>query len=79
MYNFQRACEVQMRVLGSGVPFTQIPLDVQLKFAAQRETPTDEAERFAPGELEWPAMLRLVDEIAPSFRDWPSPHRATAT
>ena len=62
MYYLERACKVQMRVLASGQP-------VELPSAELCEQAARQYEHFPYGKYEWPALLRLVDERSPGFRD----------
>ena len=61
MYWLDLACRTQLRVLSTGQPFDLIPEDVCRHTAAQ-------FARFTPGEHEWPALLRLVDDTEPAYR-----------
>ena len=62
MYYLDRACKVQMQVLATGQPF-------ELPSAALCEQAVLDYEEFPYGKYEWPALLRLVDERSPGFRD----------
>jgi ribulose-5-phosphate 4-epimerase/fuculose-1-phosphate aldolase len=65
MYWLEQACKVQVDVMASGAE----------KVMPSRELAEQMAERYSPhgkmsfGELEWPALLRLLDREDPSFRD----------
>ena len=61
MYYLERACRVQKTVLGSGRPVRLPPVEIRERAARQ-------SERFPPGTYEWPALLRLADQLDPSYR-----------
>lgn len=69
MYWLQRACEIQMKVLASNMPWQSIPVEVCEKFARQKTAPRNSGEEFYPGVQEWPALIRQLDESDPSYRD----------
>ena len=62
MYYLERACQVQMQVLASGQEYVVPPPDVCEQAASQYSL-------FPYGKFEWPALLRLVNERLPGFRD----------
>lgn len=62
MYYLERSCRVQMQVLSTGREFTTPSADICRAAAAQYE-------RFPHGKFEWPALLRLLDERSPGYRD----------
>ncbi len=62
MYYLDRACRVVLDVLQTGQPYLVVPPAVQAKSAEQYR-------QYWPGDSEWPALLRLVEKIAPHFRD----------
>ncbi len=71
MYRLMIACEVQMRVMMSGQPFTRIS-DATLEKSAQRH---DWFFRIGPGgktvghgELDFSAVMRLMAKIDPSYQ-----------
>ena len=68
MYWLQRACEIQMKVLASNLPWTPISDEVAERFSTQRANPRDSNETFHPGFYEWPALLRQLDESDSSYR-----------
>ena len=68
MYWLQRACEIQMKVLASNMPWQPIVADVCAKFARQKTEPRDPSEAFLPGFHEWPALVRQLDERDRSYR-----------
>lgn len=62
MYYLERACRVQMQVLGSGRPY-------RLPGAELCERAARQYADFPYGRYEWPALLRLADEKSPGFRE----------
>ena len=62
MYYLERACKVQMQVLASG-------RDYELPAAEVCEQAASQYSLFPYGKYEWPALLRLVDERSPGYRD----------
>jgi ribulose-5-phosphate 4-epimerase/fuculose-1-phosphate aldolase len=60
MYYLERACKVQMQVLASGQPYDLIDPEIVEKTAAQYRV-------FPPGQYEWPALLRLVEQKSPDY------------
>lgn len=71
MYRLMLACEVQLRVMMSGQPFTRIS-DATLEKSAQRH---DWFFRIGPGgktighgELDFAAVMRLMARIDPSYQ-----------
>jgi ribulose-5-phosphate 4-epimerase/fuculose-1-phosphate aldolase len=61
MVYLERACRVQMDVLATGRPYRTIPKDLQAKAAAQYAD-------FPPGQYEWPALIRLLDQRDPGYK-----------
>jgi ribulose-5-phosphate 4-epimerase/fuculose-1-phosphate aldolase len=62
MYYLERSCRVQMQVLASGREFTVPSAEICAAAAAQYEF-------FPHGKYEWPALVRLLDQRSPDFRD----------
>lgn len=62
MYYLERACKVQMQVLASGQ-------DYELPAAEIYAAAADRYRDFPYGKYEWPALLRLVEERSPGFRN----------
>lgn len=58
------AAEIQLRIEATGGEAIEIPADICEKTAAQFET--HDAGR---GSADWPAYLRLMDRVDPSYRD----------
>ncbi|MCC7271996.1 MAG: class II aldolase/adducin family protein [Alphaproteobacteria bacterium] len=66
MYYVEQAARVQMDVLASGRPFRLPPPEVRDHTAGQFTTTTNPA---MTGQRMWPAMLRLLDEKQPGWRN----------
>jgi len=62
LHYLERACRVQMSVLASGREIQLPPDEVVAKAAEQYRS-------FWPGSYEWPALIRLMDKLDPSYRD----------
>ncbi len=62
MHYLERACRVQLAVLATGREFSPIPPAMLDKAAAQYQA-------CWPGTYEWPALVRLMDKLDPSYRD----------
>ena len=65
IYFLERACTIQVRTLGGGGKWVRPPKGVPAKVAEQA-TPLFSGPA---GDLAWPALLRKLDRIDPSFRD----------
>ena len=72
IHRLERACLTQLLTLSSGAKI-QMPIAevVNKTFNQLRRAPSpDAAGRFPPhGEREWPALLRRLDKIDPSYRN----------
>jgi len=64
MYNLQRACEIQVAARSGGAALLHVEQRVVDGIAAQVESVT----RGMGAELVWPALLRKLDRIDPSYR-----------
>jgi ribulose-5-phosphate 4-epimerase/fuculose-1-phosphate aldolase len=64
MYLLEKSCTAQVRALSMGLPLHPVSDDVVAKVSALRMT---DAMNFAE-ELLWPAMLRKLDRLDPSWR-----------
>lgn len=62
MYYLERSCRVQMQVLASGAEYTQLAPEVCRNAAGQYVL-------FPHGKYEWPALLRLLEQRSPDYRD----------
>lgn len=58
------AAEVQLRIEATGGEAIEVPSDICEKTAAQFE-----AHDAGRGSADWPAYLRLMDRVDPSYRD----------
>jgi ribulose-5-phosphate 4-epimerase/fuculose-1-phosphate aldolase len=65
MYTFESACMIQLRAQAGGGEL--IPVDPRIIETAKQQAATVTAE--AGGKLAWPAMLRKLDRIDPSYRN----------
>ena len=67
MYRLERACQVQLDAMACGTELTMPPQDVIERSAIQMQ----EFDRHVDnvGELEFNALMRLMDKKDPSFRD----------
>jgi ribulose-5-phosphate 4-epimerase/fuculose-1-phosphate aldolase len=65
MYIFESACMIQLRAQASGGEL--IPIDTRIIETAKQQASTVTAE--AGGKLAWPALLRKLDRIDPSYRN----------
>src|ERR1700722_4143210 len=65
MYTFESACMIQLRAQAGGGEL--IPIDPRIIETAKQQAATVTAE--AGGKLAWPAMLRKLDRIDPSYRN----------
>jgi ribulose-5-phosphate 4-epimerase/fuculose-1-phosphate aldolase len=71
MWNLEKAMEAQMDALATGRPIT-IPSNDVAAGIAQRgfgRDPQTGNYKEPSGWIEWPALLRMLDRIDPSFRD----------
>lgn len=64
IYYLERACQAQVSLLTLGRELVQPPIEVGEQVAAVFESPS----RAAPAKI-WPAMLRMLDRIDPSYRE----------
>ena len=62
MHYLVRAAALQMQVAATGLPVARPEGSLWNKVRAQYE-------HSAPGQWEWPALLRLLDELEPSYKD----------
>ena len=66
MYSFERSCMIQVRAQSGGSELIPIPQPILDGFRMA----ADKATRGAgPGTLAWPALLRKLDRLDPSFRN----------
>ena len=66
MYFFEVSCMVQLRAQSGGSELIPIPKPVLdgMQMAVNKVT-----RGAGPGALAWPALLRKLDRLDPSFRD----------
>jgi len=62
MYYLEQACKTQIDVMSTGAKLA-LP-DEQIMERAARQL-----DHFTPGKFEWPALLRLLDDIDPSYKE----------
>ena len=62
MYYLERACKVQIQVLSTATEYEPIS-------AEHCEQAAKQYGSFPYGKYEWPALLRLVDEQSPGYRE----------
>ena len=65
MYTFESACMVQLRAQAGGGDL--VPIDPRIIATAKQQASMVTAE--AGGSLAWPALLRKLDRIDPSYRN----------
>src|ERR1700679_2208913 len=65
LYTFEAACMIQVRAQAGGEEL--VPIDPRILATAQQQAKTVTAE--AGGALAWPALLRKLDRIDPSYRN----------
>jgi ribulose-5-phosphate 4-epimerase/fuculose-1-phosphate aldolase len=64
LYNLQRACEIQIAAQSSGVPL----INVDARIVAGVRANVVAVTRGLGGSIAWPALLRKLDRVDPSFR-----------
>jgi ribulose-5-phosphate 4-epimerase/fuculose-1-phosphate aldolase len=62
MHYLERACRVQLQVLATGREISLPPPEVLDKAVEQYQG-------FWPGTYEWPALVRLMDKVDPSYKE----------
>src|SRR5271170_4525286 len=65
LYTFESACMIQVRALAGGGEL--IPIDPRIIATAQQQAAT--VTQAAGGALAWPALLRKLERIDPSYRN----------
>ena len=65
LYTFERTCEIQIRAQAGGGKLTHIDPSILATSAQQAKGAT----RGSGGNLAWPALLRKLDRIDPSYAD----------
>ncbi len=61
MYYLEQACRAQIDAMSTGAKL-RLPSEEICRRAAAQYT------RFPPGKFEWPALLRLLDDVDPSYK-----------
>src|SRR5437763_3261845 len=69
-YRMERACAMQLAFQQSGAAF--YPLPDQVVRAGFAKSNNGAARGHDPNTLDWPALLRKLDRIDPSYKEWPS-------
>ena len=62
MHYLVRACRVMLQARATGLPLSLADTGVW-------QTAHKQYENFAPGEHEWPALIRMLDKIDSSYKD----------
>jgi ribulose-5-phosphate 4-epimerase/fuculose-1-phosphate aldolase len=65
LYTFEAACMIQVRAQAGGGEL--VPIDPRIIATAQQQV--DSVTNAAGGALAWPALLRKLDRIDPSYRN----------
>jgi ribulose-5-phosphate 4-epimerase/fuculose-1-phosphate aldolase len=65
LYTFEAACTIQVRAQAGGGEL--VPIDPRIIATAQQQV--DSVTNAAGGALAWPALLRKLDRIDPSYRN----------
>jgi ribulose-5-phosphate 4-epimerase/fuculose-1-phosphate aldolase len=66
MYWFEAACQAQVDAMAAGAQVQMVREDIVTRSIERRARVS---AGYQPGQLEWPAMLRLLDRRDPSWRD----------
>ncbi len=64
MYFFETACRIQVRAQAGGERLISLPAGI----IAGAEAQLEQATKGAGGRLAWPALLRKLDRLDPSYR-----------
>lgn len=68
MYRAERACRMQVAIQQAGAEAITIPEDVQAMTIARNRRANSPQGHRPIGKLEWPALLRKLDRIDPSYK-----------
>jgi len=68
MYRAERACRFQLAFQQAGAALSPIPADIQESTAARGRKAFWGGGALDPNRLEWPALLRRLDRIDPSYK-----------
>ena len=66
IYTLQRACEMQVKALSSGVELLRIPPEIE-NYTIQLTSKVNPNGRALDGMLSWPALLRRLDRVSPGY------------
>jgi ribulose-5-phosphate 4-epimerase/fuculose-1-phosphate aldolase len=66
-YRMERACAMQLAFQQSGAEFNPLPDDVVS--AGYARSANDAARGHDPNRLDWPALLRKLDRLDPSYKE----------
>jgi ribulose-5-phosphate 4-epimerase/fuculose-1-phosphate aldolase len=69
MYRAERACRFQLAFQQAGAVLSPIPEDIQESTAARGRKAFWGGGALDPNRLEWPALLRRLDRIDPSYKE----------
>lgn len=70
MYYFEKAARVQLMAQGAAAGGARLALPArEVADKASRQFNERHGDILAPGAREWPAFLRLLDRLDPSYRD----------
>ncbi|MEL6197028.1 MAG: class II aldolase/adducin family protein [Pseudomonadota bacterium] len=69
MIDLERACQAQVAALAGGVELRWPPHEVCEKTAQQYEASSVSAATAKPRDFQWEAYLRLLDRVAPDYKD----------
>jgi ribulose-5-phosphate 4-epimerase/fuculose-1-phosphate aldolase len=67
LWRMERACEVQVMALSCNTKLTEPPRDVLEQTYDKMKPRPGHASRN--GDLAWPALLRKLDRVDPSYRN----------
>ena len=67
MYRMERACRYQLAFQQANAPLSPIPEQVQMDTMARGRKAFWSGGALDPNRLEWPALLRRLDRIDPSY------------
>ncbi len=69
MFTFQRACDIQVLAQSGGSELIPIPQQILDGAKAMMKGVTTTSKTSGGGALAWPALLRKLDRMDPSFRE----------
>jgi ribulose-5-phosphate 4-epimerase/fuculose-1-phosphate aldolase len=68
-YRMERACAMQLAFQQSGAEFNPLPEDIVSAAYDNARLRSPGIGRSDPATLEWPALLRKLDRISPSYKE----------